>query len=264
MPHSVVFVCLFYMPMCISACVSNVFQFHNFSILSAWSFQMVQLQIAIFCSWLSIRNSFQPWYYRPSKRMSSHAAITRSTHFMNRMKDRESVGLLHFVSVHTVFGCGCSCCTSIQMAAIWAQSHFNHLPTFFLSFFYLFIFCVCVHSVVLSGMHTHSTPHTHFETCSYAVSSRPICFYVHVSHKTVSNMGRMKRVRGSKGESEKKQYLKPDFFWQICYLSDFHGMSTYTAAIHTLTHIHICVGKCIYICFCEQQRKIVIYSTYFY
>lgn len=105
------------------------------------------------------KNSFQPWYYRPSKRMSSHAAITRSTHFMNRMKDRESVGLLHFVSVHTVFGCGCSCCTSIQMAAIWAQSHFNHLPTFFLSFFYLFIFCVCVHSVVLSGMHTHT--HTH-------------------------------------------------------------------------------------------------------
>lgn len=76
---------------------------------------------------------------------------------------KDLVGLFHF----------CSCfCYMFQMAAIWAQSHFNHLPTFFLYFF--------LSSNSFSRAHTHSV----FETCSYAVSFRPICFcVVHVSHK---------------------------------------------------------------------------------
>lgn len=164
-------------------------------------------------------------------------------------------------------------CLAVVVVAVhrfkWPQFEHNHilityLHSFFLSFIYSFFVCVYILSYSRACTHTH-TPHTHFETCSYAVSSRPICFYVHVSHKTVSNMGRMKRVRGSEGESEKKQYLKPDFFLtNLLSLGLSWNVYVYSGHTYTYTHIHICVGKCIYICFCEQQRKIVIYSTYFY
>lgn len=242
MPHSVVFVCLFYMPMCISAYVSSVFQFHNLSILSAWSFQMVQLQIAIFCSWFSIRNSFQPWYYRPSKRMSSHAAITRSTHFMNRMKDRESVGLLHFVSVHTVFGCGCSCCrccTSIQMAAIWAQSHFNHLPTFFLSFFYLFIFCVCTFCRTLGHAHTHRTLILKHVVMLFLPARFVFMFMLVI--KRFQTWAEWSEWEGARGrESEKKQYLKPDFFLtNLLSLGLLWNVYVYSGHTYTYTHTSV-------------------------
>lgn len=144
---------------------------------------------------------------------------------MKRMEKTES-RLVHFISV-----C-CFVAAAVVVVAVhrfkWPQFEHNHILITYLHSFLL--------SVSLSffiHFHTHSVAHSPiFKTCSYAVSSRPICIHVHVSRKRCFKHGKneanTKENKSERHRERQETVLETWFvFWQICYRSDFRGMSTY-------------------------------------